>query len=70
MAKTGDIAVATEVEVITKELATNVYPRNTHVSAFLSQYSVSSVITYKVVAAHSTIIITLYFTLLWIKEGQ
>jgi hypothetical protein len=83
MANTGDTAVATEEvaeevateevateEVITNEWATYVYSRNTHVSAIQFQCSASREITFKDVAAHSTIILTLYFTLLWIKEGQ
>jgi len=81
MANTGDTAVVTEVVaevvtevvtevVITKEWATHVYSHNTYVSAVQFQCSVSSEMTFKEVAAHSTIILTLYFTLLWIKEGQ
>jgi hypothetical protein len=68
MANTGDTAVATEV--ITKEWATYVHSRNTYVSAVQFQYSVSGEITFKEVAVHSTIILTLYFTLLWMDEGQ
>ena len=64
--------VVTEVvtEVITKEWATHGYSRNTRVSAVQFQCSVSRELTYKEVDAHSTIILTLYFTLLWVKEGQ
>lgn len=76
MANTGDTAVAVAVavgvatEVITKQWATYAYSRNTYVSAVQLQCSVSREITFKEVAAHSTIILTVYFTLLWIKERQ
>jgi hypothetical protein len=84
MAKTGDTAVAAEVaeevamevaeevdtEVITKEWATYGYSRNTSISALQFQCLFSSEITCQVIAAHSTIVLTLYLMLLWIKEGR
>jgi len=67
MANTGDTAV--DMAVITKEWATYGHSRNTYISAVQFQCSVSREITFKEVATHSTIILTLYFTILWMKEG-